>query len=199
MALKSAVCRKCRREGSKLFLKGERCFTPKCSVMKRTYAPGTSPTARAPKLSDFGKQLREKQKAKAIYGIREKQFKNYYLKAMKTKGSTGETMMQYLELRLDSVIFKLGFARSMREARQIVGHKKIKVNGKPVNIPSYQLREKDIIEPVKKEFINLTKTEVPVWLKLDKTKLSGEIVKLPTKDDMKADVDEAVIVEFYSR
>lgn len=192
-------CRKCRHEGEKLFLKGERCISPKCAVLKRPYAPGAHGTARQPKLSDYGKQLLVKQKAKAIYGVRETQFRNYYDKASKTKEATGEKLLQLLETRLDNVVFKLGFTSSLRQARQLVGHGKILVNGKKLDIPSYQLREKEKIEPIKKEGFKLNAVDLPVWLKLEKGKLIGEIIKIPSRDEIVVNIDEGLIVEFYSR
>jgi small subunit ribosomal protein S4 len=199
MAKENPVCKRCRREGKKLFLKGERCLTPKCSFTKRSYAPGSSSTSRPSKLSDYGVQLREKQKAKTRYGVREKQFENYYLKAAKTKEARGEKLLQFLELRLDNIVYKIGLGASMRQARQLVKHGKIKVNDKKVDIPSYQVSEKDIIKPVDKSIIKLTKTEIPVWLKFNKGDLTAEIVKIPSRTEIDSDISEGLIVEFYSR
>lgn len=195
----NTVCRKCRREGAKLFLKGERCFTPKCGFTRRSYAPGSHVNTRAPKLSDYGKQLREKQKAKAIYRIRERQFHNYYKKASKTKAATGEKLMQLLETRLDHVVFSLGFANSIRQSRQMISHKKFAVNNKKINIPSYLVKVGDKIEPRHKKDLKINKTEVPLWLKLDKNNLTGEVIKIPSRTEIKSEIDEGLIVEFYSR
>jgi len=199
MSEKNIVCRKCRREGEKLFLKGDRCMSAKCSFVKRSYIPGQHGTARVGKLSDFGVQLREKQKTKAIYGIRETQFSNYYKKASKTKQATGEKLLQSLEARLDNIVYRLGFAASRRQARQMVSHKMFLVNEKRVNIPSYQLKEKDKIEPIKKEGYKLFKTEIPTWLKLEKGKLVGELAKIPSRGEIETNINEGLIVEFYSR
>jgi len=199
MSSNNAVCRKCRREGDKLFLKGERCLSPKCSFTKRSYAPGARGQHRPGKLSDYGVQLRAKQGAKAIYKVREKQFKNYYEKASKTKEASGSKLLQLLETRLDNVVYKLGFSQSVRQARQMVRHKKFKVNNKIVDIPSYNVEINEKIEPKNKEGIKLSKNEVPVWLKLDKGNLSGELVKLPAREEITAQINEDLIVEFYSR
>ena len=199
MSKSNSVCKRCRREGSKLFLKGGRCLTPKCSFGKRSYAPGANSSTRPSKLSDYGIQLREKQKTKTIYKIREKQFKNYFIKASKSKEASGEKLMQFLESRLDNVVYKLGFSSSSRHARQLVQHKKIKVNGKVVDIPSYALSEKDKIEVVDREGYKLHKSEIPIWLKLDKGKLIGEVIKVPSRKDIVSDINEDLIVEFYSR
>jgi len=193
------VCRRCRREGVKLFLKGDRCLSPKCSFTRRSYVPGSSGTGRSAKLSDYAIQLREKQKAKSLYNLRENQFQNYYLKASKSKEASGEKILQMLETRLDNVVYHLGFANSLRSARQLVNHKKIKVNGKIVNIPSFSLREKMKIEPVVKTGFKIFKSEVPVWLKLDKANFCGEVVKVPMRSEISTDINEALIVEFYSR
>lgn len=193
------VCRKCRREGAKLFLKGSRCMGPKCSFTRRSYAPGAHGDVRFSKLSEYGKQLREKQKAKNIYSLRETQFHNYFKKASKNKEATGEVLLQLLEQRLDNVVYRLGFAPSRNSARQIVLHGKIMVNGKKVDIVSSQVKAKDIIEPAPKTKLNLLKTEIPTWLELDKKNSRGKVVKLPSREELSSDINEELIVEFYSR
>lgn len=197
--MNNAVCRKCRREGKKLFLKGEKCFSAKCPFTRRPYAPGSKGVVRGVKLSDYGCQLREKQKAKVIYGLKEQQFRNYYKKAAKIKEATGEKLLQFLERRLDNVVYHLGFASSHRQARQMVSHKKFLVNDKKNNIPSHQLKEKDKIEPVDKKNFKLNKSEIPIWLKLDKKNLIGQLIKIPSREEIQTDLEEDLIVEFYSR
>lgn len=199
MSLQKNVCKRCRRENVKLFLKGERCLSPKCSFTRRSYPPGYPTKTRSGKISDYGVQLREKQKAKSIYGLRETQFKNYYTKASKTKEASGEKLIQMLEMRLDNVVYRAGFAISTRQARQMVRHGKFLVNNKKIDIPSYSLKIKDKIELIKKEGAKLYKTEMPVWLKMDNAKYSVEIIKIPTRQEIAADIDEELIVEFYSR
>lgn len=199
MLLQNSVCKRCRRENKKLFLKGERCASPKCSFSRRSYAPGYPSKTKSGKISDYGLQLREKQKAKSIYGLRETQFKNYYTKASKTKGASGEKLIQFLETRLDTVVHRSGFATSGRHARQMVKHGKFLVNGKNVDIPSYQLKEKDVVELINKKDVKLNKTELPVWLKIDNAKYSIEIIKIPSREEILTEVDEGLIVEFYSR
>lgn len=193
------VCRKCRREQAKLFLKGERCLSPKCSFVKRPYPPGLTGQNRPGKFSDYQKQLRAKQKTKAIYRVYETQFKNYYLEAAKTKGKTGETLLQLLERRLDNIIYRLGCSFSRAEAKQLVSHGHVIVNGKVVNIPSYLVKTKDIIGLVNKNSKINKKTDIPVWLKFDGKNLQAEILKLPTRDEIESDIEEQLIVEFYSR
>ena len=197
--MKNAVCRKCRREGMKLFLKGEKCFSSKCPFTRRPYPPGARGQVKSIKLSDYGKQLREKQKAKRIYGLNERQFRRYFLQSAKHKEATGEVLLQLLERRLDNLVYRLGFASSRRNARQMVSHGLFLVNNKKVDIPSYQVKVKDVIEPKKKEGIELHKREIPSWLKLDKKKLQGEVIKIPEKEDLPQEIDQSLIVEFYSR
>lgn len=193
------VCRLCRREQKKLFLKGERCLSPKCSVTKRPYPPGQAGQTRPGKQSDYNRQLRAKQCAKNIYGIRETQFKKYYLEAAKTMGKTGETLLQILERRLDNVIYRLGFAFSRSQAKQFISHKKISINGKMLNIPSYLVKEKDAIELIDKGKKINKKIDLPTWLKLDSKNNKAEVVKLPTRDEIESDIEDQLIVEFYSR
>lgn len=201
------VCRLCRREGQKLYLKGERCFSPKCAIDRRAYAPGQHGQNRK-KLSEYGLQLREKQKAKRIYGVLETQFANYFEEADRTPGITGENLLRLLELRLDNVVYRLGFGRSRTEARQVVRHNHILVNGKRVNIPSYQVRVGDVIEIKEdskslqrfKDIVETTGSRlVPEWLQADKDNLSGKIVSVPNRDQIDIDIQETLIVELYSK
>ncbi len=201
-------CEQCRREGEKLFLKGERCYLTKCAVTRRGYPPGMHGPKGKARLTGYGTQLREKQKAKRIYGILERQFKNYFEKASKRMGDTSEFLLQLLEMRLDNVIYRLGFAKARQQARQMVGHGLLFVNGKKVTIPSFQVKIGDVISikpsaASKKIFQNLPQTlqkqEVPAWLALDVTKLEGKVTRKPTKDDLKTQFDLKMIIEFYSR
>ena len=203
-----AVCRLCRREGEKLFLKGERCLTDKCPVTRRGTAPGQHGAAQSRKNKEYNMQLREKQKAKFIYGVLEKPFRNYYKKAERQKGMTGENLMIMLELRLDNVLFRLGFARTRKEARQIVDHKHVLVNGKCVNIPSYLVKAGDVIEIREKskssarykEILEATNGRlVPEWLESDIENLKGTVKELPTREAIDVPVDEMMIVELYSK
>lgn len=199
-------CRQCRKFSEKLFLKGERCLSPKCTLTRRSNAPGAaalkgSQSARRIKKSEYGLQLQEKQKAKSEYGLRERQFRTYYEKAAETKGATGEIILKQLELRLDNVVYRLGWGKSRSEARQLVNHGHAKVNGKVVDIPSYQLKAKDIIEPVDetiKSRVN-EKQNPPTWIKLDKKNFKAEVIKLPQRAEIDTPVDEQLIVEYYSR
>ena len=201
------VCRLCRREGCKLFLKGDRCYTEKCAFAKRPAAPGQHGTSRK-KVSQYGLQLREKQKAKFIYGVLEKPFRNYYEKADRMKGMTGENLMVMLESRLDSVVFRMGFARTRREARQIVDHKHVLVNGKCVNIPSYLIKAGDVIEIKEKakslqrykDIVEVTGGRLtPEWMDVDIENLKGTIKNLPTREMIDVPVNEMLIVELYSK
>ncbi|MGB9812690.1 MAG: 30S ribosomal protein S4 [Thermovenabulum sp.] len=200
-------CRLCRREGIKLYLKGERCYTPKCAIERRGYAPGQHGQMKK-KLSEYGIQLREKQKAKRIYGILENQFKIYFERATKQKGVTGENLLRLLELRLDNVVYRLGFAKSRAQARQIVRHGHIEVNGKKVTIPSYQVRAKDVIAVREKsreleffkEMAELGRTRiVPEWLSVNYDTLTGEVLRVPNREDIDVPVQEHLIVELYSK
>lgn len=197
--MKQPVCKKCRREGIKLFLKGERCYSAKCAFTRRSYAPGTQGQGKFSKLSEYGKQLREKQKAKRIYGLRETQFANCFSKASKNKQATGDVLIQLLEKRLDNVVYKLGFASSLKQARQFVNHGLYLVNGKKIDIPSYLVKIKDVIEPALKDDFKLNKTNLPSWLKIDAKKIKGEILNDPSKDDFPKEINSDLIVEFYSR
>ena len=202
-----AVCRLCRREGQKLFLKGQRCYSAKCSIEKRAYAPGQHGQSRK-KLSEYGLQLREKQKAKRFYGVLEGQFAHYYELAEKKAGVTGENLLQILESRLDNVIYRLGFGLSRAEARQLVVHGHFLVNGKKVDIPSYLVKEGDIITiketsrslPKIKAVIEATSGKnIPEWLDLDANTLQGKVVTLAKRSDIDLDIEEHLIVELYSK
>ena len=203
-----ADCRLCRREGAKLFLKGDRCYTDKCAIERRNYAPGEAGKKRI-KESEYRLQLREKQKTKRIYGVLEKQFRGYYDMANRSKGVTGENLLRILESRLDNVVYRLGFAMTRREARQLVNHAHFTVNGHKVNIPSYLVRVGDVIE-VKEgsrssvAFKRLTAEDapmvtVPKWLERDKTALKGTVVTLPAREDIDMPIEEHLIVELYSK
>jgi small subunit ribosomal protein S4 len=202
------VCRLCRREGMKLFLKGPKCFTDKCPIEKRNFAPGQHGRDRKAKIVGYGLQLREKQKAKRIYFTLEGQFRAYYEKASRTPGVTGELLLQQLERRLDNVAFRMGYAGSRRQARQLVRHGHVEVNGRKVNIPSYQVNVGDEIR-VREGSKNLAVVEVardfashqttPAWLQIDATALSGKIVALPKREDVNLPVNEQLIVELYSK
>ena len=201
-------CRQCRREGEKLFLKGEKCFTDKCAIENRNYPPGQHGQRRASRLSDYGVQLREKQKLRRIYGILEKQFRGYYAEADRRKGITGENLLQLLESRLDNVAYKMGFGASRTEARQIVKHNSILVNGKRVNIPSYQVMPGDEITVVEASKVQLrikaaleaaAERGFPEWLEVDIKSSKGVFKNKPVRDDLPATINESLIVELYSK
>ena len=205
---RGSVCRLCRREGAKLYLKGDRCYGSKCAIERRQYAPGQHGQRMQRKVSDYGVRLREKQKVRRIYGLMETQFRNTFHKAAKKKGVTGEIFLQYLEQRLDNVVFRFGFARSRPEARQMVKHGHIVVNGRRVNIPSFrvraddeiQVKEKSAMREAVKEKVTVAETRgLPSWLQLDKDSLSGKIVGEPARDDIKLEIKEQHIVELYSK
>ncbi|MDP2708464.1 MAG: 30S ribosomal protein S4 [bacterium] len=203
-----AKCKLCRREGEKLMLKGERCYTAKCAIVKRNYPPGLhGPKGRA-RQSGYNMQLREKQKAKRIYNLLEKQFALSFSRAIKQKGETGENLMQILETRLDNVIYRLKLAPSRAQARVLVAHGHFRVNDKKVNIPSYSVKTGDIIKVRQssrrsKHFVNLTeklkKMEIPGWLNLDIKDLSAKVLNLPTKENFEIQINTQMIVEFYSK
>ena len=200
-----AQCKQCRREGQKLFLKGERCLTDKCGVERRSYPPGEHGRGRI-KQSEYLLQLREKQKARRYYGILEKQFRNYYEKAAKAQGITGEALLRMLETRLDNVVYRLGFAASRAQARQIIRHGHWTVNGRRVDIPSYQVRDGDIIavkastpaEPLIRDATELT-AQVPAWLQADHDALTAKVLRKPERREIAAPVQEQLIVELYSK
>ena len=202
-----ADCRLCRREGAKLFLKGDRCYTDKCAIERRNYAPGEAGKKRI-KESEYRLQLREKQKAKFIYGVLEKQFRGYFKRAKSMQGITGENLMQILETRLDNVVFRLGFARTRKEARQTVTHGHITVNGRRVDIPSFRVRPGDLVAVhpkakellvIKSALVSNERVEVPAWLEVDVEKLQGSVLSLPTRDQIDLDIREQLIVELYSK
>ena len=200
-----ANCKLCRREGQKLFLKGERCYSTKCAIERRNYAPGQHGQARK-KQSEYGLQLREKQKAKRFYGVPETQFRNTFEKAENKKGQTGENLMIALETRLDNVVFRLGFAASRKEARQLVTHGHFTVNGKKANIPSMEVKAGDVIKvkeksqssPKFKEIKEMSIT-VPSWMIVDVEKLEGKVVAMPRREDIDTPIAEHLIVELYSK
>lgn len=200
------TCTICRREGRKLFLKGERCESQKCAFVKRAYGPGQHGLRRKGKPSDYAIALREKQKVKRTYGVLEKQFRNYFKKADRKQGITGEILLQMLEMRLDSLVHRMGFADSRRQARQIVGHGHLLVNGKKVNIASYQAKVKDTIEVSEKSknspyFENILnkKIDTAVWVRTDFKNLKGEVLDVPAREDLDPDIKEQLIVELYKK
>ena len=202
-----AVCRLCRREGQKLFLKGERCYSEKCSVGLRGYAPGQHGQGRK-KSSEYGMQLRAKQTARRFYGVQENQFHHYFEIAERKQGITGDNLLRILESRLDNVVYRVGFASSRAEARQLVGHGHYEVNGKRVDIASYLLKAGDVIticeksrssEKIKAVVEANSAKPVPQWIDVDRDKLSAKVINLPYRDQIEAPVDEQLIVEFYSK
>jgi small subunit ribosomal protein S4 len=202
-----AVCRLCRREGQKLFLKGDRCYTDKCAVVRRPDAPGQHGQRRA-KVSEYGNQLREKQKAKRYYGVLERQFEGYFELASKRKGQTGENLLSILESRLDNVVYRLGFAMSRAEARQLVRHGHFTVNGRKVNIPSYLVKPGEVItlkesskslEKIKSVVEANSFRQPPKWLDYDRDNSVAKVVALPTKEDIDLPIQEHLIVELYSK
>ncbi len=202
-----SVCRQCRREGIKLFLKGERCYSDKCAVVKHPYPPGQHGQRRT-KVSEFGLQLREKQKARRTYGVLERQFRNYFAQADRRKGVTGEILLQILESRLDNVIYRMGFGRSRAEARQLIGHGHFEVNGRKVDRPSFltepgeviAVREKskgkDVFKQIKE---SLEQTSTVEWLEVDRENMTGKIVAVPSREEIDVPIVEHLIVEMYSR
>lgn len=204
---KDEQCRICRREGQKLFLKGSRCYSDKCSVSRRNYAPGEHGQKKT-KLSEYGTQLREKQKTKSYYGVGEKQFRKYFEMASNKKGITGENLLQILESRLDNVVYRLGYGSSRAQARQLVNHGHFDVNGKKVDIASYLVKAGDVISvrEIKKDSkivkenleVNAAKP-VPEWLEKDAEKLSGKVVRLAAREDIDLPIEEHLIVELYSK
>ncbi|MCK4532299.1 30S ribosomal protein S4 [bacterium] len=201
------VCRLCRREGTKLFLKGIRCYTPKCIMEKKAVAPGQR-SRRRTKISEYALQLREKQKAKRMAGVLERQFRRYFHMAEKKKGLTGENLLLELELRFDNVVFRLGFSSSKREARQLIRHRHFSINGKIVDIPSYGVKVQDKITLREKSKENIQiksaleeskKRGLPSWLEFDEKKLEGTVLNLPNREEMSIPVQEQLIVELYSK
>ena len=203
-----AVCRVCRREGMKLFLKGERCYTEKCAIEKRNFPPGQHGKSRRAKLAGYGIQLREKQKVKRIYGVLENQFRRYFESAERQRGITGETLLQLLERRLDNVVYRLGLATSRAQARQLVRHGHFLVNGKKVDIPSYSVRPGDVVSirptsqknPTIAHAIEEVKGRgIPGWLTFDAGDGTGKVVSVPTREQINLPVQEQLIVELYSK
>ncbi len=204
---KDEQCRICRREGQKLFLKGSRCYTDKCSIARRNYAPGQNGQKKK-KLSEYGTQLREKQKTKAFYGVAEKQFRKYFEMASSKKGVTGEVLLQILESRLDNVVYRLGYGSSRAQARMLVTHGHFEVNGRKVDIPSYLVKPGDIIavreirkdNKIIKENVEANAARpVPEWLEKDEASLSGKVLRLASREDVDIPVEEHLIVELYSK
>jgi small subunit ribosomal protein S4 len=189
-----SVCRLCRREGMKLFLKGERCYSEKCAVTRRNYAPGQH-GQRRPKPSEYGLQLREKQKVKRIYGVFERQFRSYFARADRRKGVTGENLLLLLEQRLDSVVYRLGFASSRAQARQLVSHGHFMVNNRKVDIPSYLVKSGDIIQVLE----TVEQRGIPTWLELNKGEFKGIVHQFPSRDQLTIPIQEQLIVELYSK
>jgi len=203
-----AKCRQCRREGEKLFLKGEKCFTDKCAIERRSYAPGQHGQRSGQRMSDYGKQLREKQKIRKIYGVLERQFRKTYAEAARSKGVTGERLLQLLETRLDSIAYRMGFGASRTESRQLVRHNGVLVNGKRVNIPSYQVKPGDVIEVTDKAKAQLRvkaaaeaaeSRGIPEWLEVDAKALKGTFKALPARADLSSSINESLVIELYSK
>jgi small subunit ribosomal protein S4 len=203
-----AVCRLCRRENLKLFLKGDRCYTDKCAFERRSYPPGQHGQRRGRKISDYGIQLREKQKVKRIYGVLEKQFRKYYTRADRQKGITGTNLLILLERRLDNIVYRMGFASSRNQARQLVRHNHSTVNGRKVNIPSYQVKIGDVIEVREKSrkspFIleameTVVRREMPSWLEVDGSNFRGIVKEFPNREELTMPINEQLIVELYSK
>lgn len=204
-----ARCRQCRRAAVRLYLKGDRCFGPKCALERRASPPGGQSSGRMRrKLSDYGIRLQEKQKLKRIYGILESQFRRYFRKAAKRRGVTGDRLLQLLESRLDNVVYRLGFATSRSQARQLVGHRHFSVNGRAVDIPSYSVRPEDVIQVREKSKRVSTMVESlgqsggrsrPDWLELDAEAMSGKVLSLPSRDQIDTEIRDQLVVEYYSR
>ncbi len=203
-----AACRLCRREGTKLYLKGDRCYSEKCAVARKGYPPGSHGRNRRQKVSEYGLQLREKQKTRRIYGVLEKQFRRYFQEADRRKGVTGETLLQILESRLDNIIFRMGLARSRSEARQLIRHGHFAVNNCKVNVPSYLTRPGDEISvregsksrPFFKEMSEWgTAQGIAGWLEVDREKMKGKVIRLPLREELDVPISEHLIVELYSR
>jgi small subunit ribosomal protein S4 len=201
-------CRQCRREGEKLFLKAEKCFTDKCAIEKRNFPPGQHGQRRSSRMSDYGVQLRERQKVRRIYGVLEKQFRSYYAEADRQKGVTGENLLQLLECRLDNVVFRMGLGGSRTESRQIVRHNSILVNGKRVNIPSYQVRAGDVVSVVEaskrqlriKAAIEAAEERgFPEWIEVDVKAFSGTFKSKPQREDLPSTINESLVIELYSK
>lgn len=202
-----SVCKLCRRERQKLFLKGQKCFTEKCPIEQRNYPPGQHGVSRRTKISEYGVQLREKQKIKRMYGLLETQFRNYFYKAIKQKGKTGENLVKLLERRLDNVVYRLGFASSRKQARQLIKHRHFMVNNQLVDIPSYLLNPGDVVQVKEKSkkldaihnALKRVKDNTYKWLTVDKATLSGTFVQIPERVDVPLNANEQLVVELYSK
>ncbi|BDQ04395.1 MAG: 30S ribosomal protein S4 [Ignavibacterium sp.] len=202
-----SVCKLCRRERQKLFLKGQKCFTDKCPIEQRNYPPGQHGVSRRAKISEYGVQLREKQKIKRIYGLLETQFRNYFEKAIKQKGKTGENLVKLLERRLDNVVYRIGFASSRKQARQLIKHRHFLVNNQLVDIPSYLLNPGDVIQVKEKSkkldaihnSLKRVKDNTYNWITVDKASLSGTFVQIPERADIPLNANEQLVVELYSK
>lgn len=203
-----AVCRLCRRENVKLFLKGDRCLSDKCAINKRNYAPGLHGQRRRTKLSEYGLQLREKQKVKRTYGLMESQFRSYFQKAARAQGVTGVNLLVLLERRLDNVVYRMGFADSRAQARQLVRHGHMRVNGRKVNIPSFLIKPGDAVEPrersrnmevIRGNMEHIGQKQIPEWLHVDASAMRGVVQTLPSRDDIAMPFQEQLIVELYSK
>lgn len=202
-----AVCRLCRRQGMKLFLKGDKCFSPKCPVERRTYAPGEHGQRRR-KVSEYGSQLKEKQKIKNIYGVLERQFRKSFEEAERRPGITGENLLQILEMRLDNVVYRMGWASSRNQARQLVRHGHFRLRGRKTDIPSAQVKPGDVIsvhegsrddEYFQTVIPSMAKKTIPKWLSLDPDGMSGRVLAVPSREEIDTNVSEQLVVEFYSR
>lgn len=202
-----SVCKLCRRERQKLFLKGQKCFTDKCPIEQRNYPPGQHGVSRRTKISEYGVQLREKQKIKRIYGLLETQFRNYFEKAIKQKGKTGENLVKLLERRLDNVVYRIGFASSRKQARQLIKHRHFLVNNQLVDVPSYLLNPGDVIQVKEKSkkldaihnSLKRVKDNTYNWITVDKASLSGTFVQIPERVDIPLNANEQLVVELYSK
>ncbi|WP_337872105.1 30S ribosomal protein S4 [Ignavibacterium sp.] len=202
-----SVCKLCRRERQKLFLKGQKCFTDKCPIEQRNYPPGQHGVSRRAKISEYGVQLREKQKIKRIYGLLETQFRNYFEKAIKQKGKTGENLVKLLERRLDNVVYRIGFASSRKQARQLIKHRHFLVNNQLVDVPSYLLNPGDVIQVKEKSkkldaihnSLKRVKDNTYNWITVDKASLSGTFVQVPERVDVPLNANEQLVVELYSK
>ena len=203
-----SVCRLCRREGIRLYLKGDRCYSDKCAIERRSYPPGEHGQGRRPKVTPYGQQLREKQKARRIYGVLERQFRNYFKRAAAKQGVTGEVLLQLLETRLDNIVYRLGIAPSRNASRQLVLHGHIFVNGKRVDIPSYAVRVGETVtvkaksaklDLVKEAVANRRRTEMQSWLDFDEGTMTGALLQIPARDEIPVPVQEQLIVELYSK
>lgn len=201
------VCRMCRRAGEKLYFKGDRCYTEKCAIERRKYAPGQHGQSRG-KLSDYGVQLMEKQKVRKPYGLVERQFRKYFYEAERRKGVTGEVLLQLLECRLDNVAYRMGFASNRRQARQLISHGHLLVNGKTVNIPSYIMKAQDVVEVressrqiqyVQESLDKIEHRGLPAWIEMDRANFRGKVLHVPSREEIQLPVKEQLIVELYSK